>query len=490
MKKVSANPPKRLSDYFNLNKGQRQLDFVDVYISSDSQLFIDPSLFRVYDDEWSNACHNDICRYFQALVDLIKAGNKADGLRLLQNLSETEETHLGFSATGTNGRGVGSFQANDLYEKLSESTAVRTGFVTDLSDCELMVEGISFDKISDVVTNIIRHHLIIYTQKQCELLGIPMSDAPSGFIWNSAENQWLRSTYVQLPHVNNNSLLFVPKKVVVWSSEFDSQHFYNNDILQYLQAYHLHAGSALVETLKNGTQRVTKKSLKEQPEYQYSKEFIYGFCNKHPEILKDFKKRKQSSLKQQHQSTADWYADVNEKDISEELIEQLPKIQLGNKSASEFHNFCIGALEFILFPTLNHPQKEREVHEGRKRIDIVFHNDAQNGFFFEMRTQPQYRSAIVMIECKNYTHDITNPEIDQLSGRFSEIRGKFGLLIARQFDDRETFIKRCRDTVTDGRGLVIPLVDEDIINLLQLKGDGKTSQIEEHLKNIYQEIII
>ena len=490
MKIEAANRPKRLSDYFNLNKDQHQLDFVDVYISSDLQLFIDPSLFRVYDDEWSNACHNDVCGYFQTLVDLIKAGNKAEGLRLLQNLSEPKETHLGFGASGTNGRGVGYLQAKDLYEKLSDSSAVRTGFVTDLSDCELMVEGISFDKISDVVTNIIRHHLIAYTQKQCELLGIPMSDAPSGFTWSSATKQWLRSTYVQLPYVNNCSVLFVPKKVVVWSPEFDSQHFYNNDILQYLQAYHLRAGDALVETLKNGKQRVTKKSLKEQPEYQYSKEFIYAFCNKNPEILKNFKERKQRTLKQQQQSDADWCAGINEKEIADELIEQLPKIQLGNKTASEFHNFCIGALEFILFPTLNHPQKEREIHEGRKRIDIVFHNGAQNGFFFEMRTQPQYRSAIVMIECKNYTHDINNPEIDQLSGRFSEIRGKFGLLIARQFDERETFIKRCRDTVTDGRGLVIPLVDEDIIKLLKLKGDGKTSQIEEHLKSIYQEIIV
>jgi hypothetical protein len=350
-----------------------------------------------------------------------------------------------------------------------------------------MVEGISFDKISDLVTNIIRKHLISYTQAQCGLLGIAMYDSPSGFIWDNSESKWTRSTFVKLPRVNNHSVLFVPKKVVVYKLEFDAQHFYNKDILEYLQAAHIRADDALVETLKNGSKRVTKKSLKEK--YKYSKEFIYDFCNKHPEVLDGFKKRKQRTVKQKRRSDADGLADISEKDIADVLIEQLPIIKLGSKSASAFHNFCIGALEFILFPSLNNPHKEQEIHNGRKRIDITFLNDAPSGFFYEMRTQPQYRSAMVMIECKNYSHEISNPEIDQLSGRFSHTRGRFGLLIARQFDNRAKFIERCRDTLKDARGLVLPLVDEDLVKLLSYKGSDQESAIEQHLKNIYQEVI-
>lgn len=47
MKKTEANPLKKISDYFELLKGQHQLDFVHVYTSSDLRLFIDPSIFRV-----------------------------------------------------------------------------------------------------------------------------------------------------------------------------------------------------------------------------------------------------------------------------------------------------------------------------------------------------------------------------------------------------------------------------------------------------------
>jgi hypothetical protein len=485
--KRRTTKPIRLSEHYKLNKSQHQLDFVDVYVEHDIRLFVDPSLFALYDDAWSNACHNDICGYFQSLVDKIIGGHRAEALRLLQNLSEPKETHLGFGVSAKTGRGIGAYQALTLYDKLSQSTAVKTGFVTDLSDCELMVKGIGFDKISDLVTNIIRKHLIAYTQNQCDLLDIATFDSPSGFAWDNSSAKWARSTFVKLPRVNNHSVIFIPKKVVVYQSEFDAQHFYNNDILEYLQAAHLHADDALVETLKNGSKRVTKESLRK--EYGYSKEFIYDFCNNHPEVLDRFKQRKQRTAKQKRWSDADLLAEIREQDIADVLIERLSKVELGGKSANEFHDFCIGALEFIFYPLLNSPSKEREINSGRKRIDITFLNDAPSGFFYEMRTQPQYRSAMVMIECKNYMHEVSNPELDQLSGRFSNTRGQFGLLIARQFDDRAKFIERCRDTLKDGRGLVIPLVDEDLIKLLQYKGDNQQLAVEQHLKNIYQEII-
>lgn len=52
---------------------------------------------------------------------------------------------------------------------------------------------------------------------------------------------------------------------------------------------------------------------------------------------------------------------------------------------------------------------------------------------------------------------MANPEIDQLSGQFSNRRGRVGILTCRELEDN--FIKRCADTYEDERGLVIPLED-------------------------------
>ena len=141
-----------------------------------------------------------------------------------------------------------------------------------------------------------------------------------------------------------------------------------------------------------------------------------------------------------------------EKEIAQKLKKQLSKINTGKEDENKFQDFCIGALEFIFYPDFIEPKKEERIHNGRKRIDI-------------------------------------NPEIDQLSGRFSPIRGKFGIMLARQFDNRELFIKRCQDTLNDARGLVIPIVDEDIIKMLTLIENNERNKIEEYLYGIYSEII-
>ena len=65
--------------------------------------------------------------------------------------------------------------------------------------------------------------------------------------------------------------------------------------------------------------------------------------------------------------------------------------------------------------------------------------------------------------------DPANEPLDQLSGRFGVNRGKFGILICRLIEDKDLFAQRCRDTVHDGRGHIIGLDDEDIIELLEAR---------------------
>lgn len=111
------------------------------------------------------------------------------------------------------------------------------------------------------------------------------------------------------------------------------------------------------------------------------------------------------------------------------------------------------------------PQIEFPIHGGRKRIDIAYSNVAERGFFGWVGKH--HPSSLIFVECKNYASDPKNPELDQLTGRFSPKRGNVGLLVCRAIADRDTMISRCIDAANDDRGYVIALDDEDLTVLVE-----------------------
>jgi hypothetical protein len=82
-----------------------------------------------------------------------------------------------------------------------------------------------------------------------------------------------------------------------------------------------------------------------------------------------------------------------------------------------------------------------------------------------------YPAAHLFVECKNYGKEVGNPELDQLSGRFSPSRGQVGLLVCRSFQNKLLFMKRCIDTAKDLRGFVIALDDDDLGILTKVRRD-------------------
>jgi hypothetical protein len=280
-----------IADFFGLHKSQAELDFVDVPLSKDLALFVDPYTFSVQDDDWSLRCNEAILSFFETALYCIRTKQDTLGQQILNGLSEPNETHLGLSSGHPQGRGVSGKQAIDLYLHLMRSRAAASGILSELADCDLFIEGIGPDKISDISTNIIRRELIVYTQEQCRLHGIPLrKDVSSGRLWNAAKRRW-EYEYVELPVVHGEKLILVPKASVRWNLAFSPQGYYRGFVLDYLQAEHLEQVSALVETLRNGRRIVTKKSVEAQ--YPFSKGFLEEFSEKHPEVLQEYKRRLQ-----------------------------------------------------------------------------------------------------------------------------------------------------------------------------------------------------
>lgn len=118
---------KRFSDHFGLNKSQAELDFVDIPFNTDLPLFVDPYAISVEEDPWFGECNDLIVDYFQLVVDSIRNSDIEVAKKLLSNLHEPNDTHLGYSHGRPDGRGIGSRQADALFQRLRTSEAVRTG---------------------------------------------------------------------------------------------------------------------------------------------------------------------------------------------------------------------------------------------------------------------------------------------------------------------------------------------------------------------------
>ena len=174
--------------------------------------------------------------------------------------------------------------------------------------------------------------------------------------------------------------------------------------------------------------------------------------------------------------------------ICDYLTERLKAIPKGPDNATDYHRTIVGILELLFYPYLCKPVIECEIHDGRKRIDIVFDNCAEIGFFFRLCNIHRIPSSFIMIECKNYSRDVANPELDQISGRFSPNRGQMGIIACRSVNDMKKLISRCSDTYKDSRGLIIPLVDEDFYTLLQYKAERNEQAIDDFIQERFHSI--
>jgi hypothetical protein len=305
---------------------------------------------------------------------------------------------------------------------------------------------------------------------------------PSGRVWNSQSERW-EEVYAELPVVGGRKLLLVPKASVRWSLSFSPQKYYRHFVLSYLQSEFSEQSFALAEALRRGARPPSKKELEER--YPFSKGFLAEFSQKHPDVLAEYKKAVGVFAEISNEELSEGF---DSKEFARILKEKLRTIPPGPECATDFHMFILGVLEFIFYTDLIYPQSEFPIHQGRKVIDIKFTNAAREGFFFGARLNLGTRAINVFIECKNYSHDPTNPELDQLAGRFAPQRGRLGLLLARDFKNRELFVRRCRDTVHDDRGFIIPLVDNDVTDLLDCIEQNRPNDIGKFFVTRFDEI--
>lgn len=475
----------RISEYYSLGLEQPSLDFVDVQVETDTPLFIDPTALSLLDTEWGAQSRSLIQNYFSLVLQSIRSGDNATARRLLAVLNEPNETRLGYSSDKPRGHGMGKKLARKMWEELQGSAAVATGVIQDLEDTALMIDGVASDVISDIVTNILRGQLLEYTQAMCREYGIPLQRIASRPIWNADLEKW-ETKYVDQPVADGKPLLLVPKTLIRRTITYQADNYYNLYLLERIQEEEVRKG--FVQLLKKGGSKPpSKKQLREK----------YGNAGKaqnrrytpgREDVLQKYRSDKQESPRppMSHEKIAE-VTHTAEPDW-DMLLQALDNTKPGTEHAGQYEAAIKQLFTALFYPWLLYPQSQERIHGGRKIIDITYMNMAQDDFFAWLRDS--YPAPYIMVECKNYSEDPDNPALDQLSGRFSPRRGKFGILVCRKIDNKERFEQKCRDTADDERGFIIGLDDDDLRELVSAVRSAKKDERLNLLRDKFKKLVM
>ncbi|WP_375158606.1 hypothetical protein [Bradyrhizobium sp. RDT46] len=277
----------------------------------------------------------------------------------------------------------------------------------------------------------------------------------------------------------------MPKAIVRQKPDFDAGEYYRHFLITHMRHAELDAGSALVELLKNGRRRVTKKALVKK--YGGDKAAIVRESLKYPAALREYKESKEAkkrpplSLEKiaelQKAAQPDWA----------KLLDDVVSLSPGKDDADRYEKAVEALFTALFYPALTSPVSQHKIHDGRKRIDITYTNMVTAGFFKWVAAH--YPAPQIFVECKNYTRDPENPELDQLIGRFSPSRGRVGLLVCRTFKNKTLFEQRCRDSRIDDHGYIIALDDADLKGLVKFRQENDLYEEFPLLRSKFQKLI-
>ncbi len=266
----------KISEIFNLNKTQYELDFVDINPDVDTPLFLDPYYISKCEFPFAISAYESLRSYFEFLLALLRGNRIAQAKEVFSYLGENNDICMGLSVGKPQGHGMGPEDTTAIFKQLLQSRAIHSGIMEDIEDFRIFVPNVDRDKVSDMTANIIRAQLLEYTKQQCELHNIPLTpDVPSGMYWDSKMKKW-DNQYTERLIVNGKPILLVPKRIVSFTDKYTSTEYKQHFVLNYLQNEHLTLGSSLVRTYKSGEKYVTKKSIEEQ-EPAIDKEYLARF---------------------------------------------------------------------------------------------------------------------------------------------------------------------------------------------------------------------
>ncbi len=451
------------TEALGLNLTQSEVDFVIPNLTSDLRLYLDPYLFYRSRNEDFQSVHAQLHEFFNTAIDQVRQGREDIARRMLM-FPEVKEIMLGMSKGSHAGHGSGPRHGEILFNELVANQNIQQHGVKHIAEMQLIVEGVGPDLISDMVANIAKPFFIEYTQRQCALYGIPIEHGvclEHVFDWERLD--W-DDQHVDLPvnPLNSHPILLVPKTVVRRIMTIDYRDFWTRTYRYMLREIET---SASLQVL--GKEPLTKwKDI--DAKYGFRKSTVVEVLKNSPELREKYVAAVEDQVKEQLSLDIENTKGADTRVTSaDEYAKLLSEIRPGTADAKKFEQLILRILSRLFSPPLIDPREQVRSADNREIKDITFYNGAREGFWFDVKLQ--HGSVSVVFELKNMV-DLGNEEFAQISMRLDDIKGKFGVLVARGKDNLD--MQRAYRRLHNERKIILILTDNDLISMLRLKVMG------------------
>ncbi len=440
----------RLTDYHGIQCAQEHIEFAIPFFNEDIPLYLDPFLLWKSPSMQDNALHTSLMTFFNNLGAKFLAGQKDEAIKHLVLASECHEVKMGTSSSGQ-GRRMPSKLAEEILATfhIAEQAGIH-GF-RHLEEIQLLVGGISKDRISDITCSFIKSFLIDYTIAQCSSLGIPTENVQVNNIFHMQKRQPV-SEQVNLP-INPRTkepIILVPKRYLRYVPWINFDEYYAKSCPQ-------DDNVQQPETLSRGTiLNFNRDNYGAIQEYIAQKERTAEDCKNDPLF---------SSLPV-----------LSAKRKLKQLL-AIPKgtIDLAHQ---KYEKVIEGLFPSMFYPYLDFAAAQSRTCSGMSIRDLIFYNTGSNQFLKQI--YESYNSQQIVMELKNI-HELSREHIDQLNRYMTDELGRFGVLVTRN-EPKKAIRQRILDLWSGQRKCIIIITDSDISQMVDVFETKQREPIDVLLK--------
>jgi hypothetical protein len=423
----------RLTDYYNVDVLQEQVDFAIPFLEDDIPLAVDPFLLWRSPSQQDRALHLTIANSFNRLAHSFLRTGDASIINTIRELSDCYEVGLGFSKN-RHGTRIDDGTVSSIIDLYRSIPQIGERGIVHLGVLRLLVNNIGPDRISDFTCSILKSFLIDFTIEQCGRFQIP-TEAVAVSLFDS-DKLLFRSETVSLPvnPSNNEPLLLVPKRWLRRTQWIDFDDYYEKHFTPNVQGIESQDRLSILT--------YNRANYGQVEAYITLKEASKADCTNDPL----FKPIPITSAKQK---------------LTEIL--KLPTGK-GENADKRYEDLICSLFASILYPHLDFADMQSRTESGTQIRDLIFYNNRQIDFLHDIFKD--YDSRQIVFELKNVA-ELSRDHINQLSRYLTTQFGRFGFMVTRK-PPKKNIYQNTIDLWSGQRRCIIILTDLEVKQMCDL----------------------